>query len=126
VGSEGISAVSNAGPLIHLTEIDCLPLLGIFDTIHIPDAVWSETIERGRTAQTEVLRLGNIQRHALSQGEIVRFIEENSLEGLQAGEIECLYLCRLISVPILLTDDLPVRKAAKRLSLTLVGSLGVV
>lgn len=118
--------MSDAGPLIHLTEIDCLPLLRVFDTIHIPDAVWSETVERGRTPQTEVLRSGNIQRHALSQVEIARFIEENGLEGLQAGESECLYLCRLISVPILLTDDLAVRKAAKRLSLTPVGSLGVV
>ena len=62
MGSEGISAVSDAGPLIHLTEIDSLPLLRIFDTVHIPDAVWSETVERGRTSQTEVLRLGNIQR----------------------------------------------------------------
>ncbi|RKY69209.1 MAG: hypothetical protein DRQ02_01720 [Candidatus Latescibacterota bacterium] len=92
MGSERISAVSDAGPLIHLTEIDSLPLLRIPDTVHIPDAVWAETIERGRTPQREVFRLRNIQRHALSQLEIARFIEQNSLEGLQAGESECLYL----------------------------------
>lgn len=39
-------AVADAGPLIHLTEIGCLPLLRIFDALHIPDAVWSETVEQ--------------------------------------------------------------------------------
>ena len=126
MGTGGISAVSDAGPLIHLTEINCLPLLRIFETLHIPDAVWSEAVEQGRTTQADVLRLGNAQRHTLSQTEVTQFIVENGLEGLHAGECECLCLCRQINVPILLTGDLAVREAAKRLGLTPVGSLGIV
>ncbi|MCL0064854.1 hypothetical protein M1N44_00375 [Dehalococcoidia bacterium] len=126
MGTGGISAVSDAGPLIHLCEIDCLPLLRIFETLHIPDAVWLETVEQGRTSQADVLRLSNVQPHTLLQAEVTQFIVENSLEELHAGECECLYLCRQIGVPILLTDDLAVREAAKRLSLTPVGSLGMV
>jgi predicted nucleic acid-binding protein len=126
VGTRGISAVSDAGPLIHLTEVDCLSLLCIFEALHISDAVWSETVERGRIPQADVLRLDDVQRYTLSQAEVTRFIEENSLKELHAGEQECLYLWRQIGVPILLTDDLAVRKAAKRLNLIPVGSLGIV
>jgi hypothetical protein len=70
VGTGGISAVSNAGPLIHFWEIDCLPLLRIFESLHIPDAVWLETVEQGRTPQADVLRLSNVKRHTLLQSEV--------------------------------------------------------
>lgn len=126
MGTGEVSAVSNAGPLTHLTEIDCLSLLCIFESLHIPDAVWSETVEKGRTLQASILKLGHIQRHTLSQVEVTRFIQGNSLEELHAGEHECLYLCRQIGVPVLLTDDLAVREAAKRLNLIPVGSLGII
>lgn len=123
---EATIAVADAGPLIHLTEIGCLPLLRIFDTLHIPDTVWSETVEQGRVPQGDVLGLGTVQRHTLPQSQITRFIQENSLETLHDGECECLCLCQQIGVPILLTDDLAVREATKRLNLTPVGSLGIV
>jgi len=60
-------AVSDAGPLIHLTEISCLPLLRIFDTLHIPDAVWSETVGQIRVAHDDILRLGTVRRHSFPQ-----------------------------------------------------------
>jgi predicted nucleic acid-binding protein len=126
LGTGSISAVSDAGPLVHLAEINCLPLLSLFERLHIPEAVWLEAVESGRTPELDVLRLGNVQRHTLSQAEIVLFIEENNLKELHTGERECLYLCQQIGVPILLTDDLAVREVAQRLNLRPVGSLGVV
>lgn len=42
------------------------------------------------------------------------------------GERECLYLCGQLNVLLILTDDLAVREAAKKLNLTAVGSLGIV
>ena len=119
-------ATADAGPLIHLTEVGCLSLLRIFDTLHIPDAVWSETVEQDRVLQVDVLGLGNVQRHALSQLEVMQFVQKHNLQDLHNGECECLYLCQHTSVSVLLTDDLAVREEAKRLSLTPVGSLGVV
>ncbi|MCK4487875.1 MAG: hypothetical protein KAU38_14090 [Desulfobacterales bacterium] len=127
MGTGGVKgAVVDAGPLIHLTEIGCLPLLRIFDTLHIPHAVWSETVERDHLSEADVLELGNVQRITLSRTDVARFIEENGLERLHIGECECLCLCHQTGVPILLTDDLAVREAAKGLNLTPVGSLGVV
>jgi len=126
VGTGSISAVSDAGPLIHLAEIDCLSLLSILESLHIPDAAWSEATELGRTPPADILRLGNVQRHTLSQAKVTRFIQRNSLEELHTGERECLYLCQQINVPLLLTDDLAVREAAKGLNLVPIGSLGIV
>ena len=44
MGNERLIAVPDAGPLIHLAEIDCLSLLCIADQLHIPQAVWQETV----------------------------------------------------------------------------------
>lgn len=127
MGVRGVNvAVADAGPLIHLAEIGCLSLLRIFNTLHIPDAVWSETVEQDRILQDDVLDLSTIQRHTLPRSEVTRFIQKNGLEDLHAGECECLYLCQQIGVSILLTDDLSVREKAKRLNLTPVGSLAIV
>jgi predicted nucleic acid-binding protein len=127
VGSRTVNAaVADAGPLIHLNDIGCLTLLRIFETLHIPDAVWSETVGQARVSQTDILGLGNVRQHSLPQEDVTQFIQKNGLEDLHTGERECLYLCQQAGVPILLTDDLAVREAAKRLKLTAVGSLGIV
>ena len=42
------SAVCDAGPLIHLDELDCLPLLADFSRLLVPERVWAEAM-RHRT-----------------------------------------------------------------------------
>lgn len=37
-----LAAVSDAGPLIHLAEIDSLELLATFDTLLVPETVYEE------------------------------------------------------------------------------------
>lgn len=118
--------VVDAGPIIHLKEIGCLSYLQLFPTLHIPDAVWSETVGHGRVLKEELTRLDNIQHHTLNNLDVERFIKDNGCEDLDAGERECLYLCREIRVPLILTDDLAVRDAAKQLNIAPIGSLGVV
>jgi predicted nucleic acid-binding protein len=121
-----MAAVADAGPLIHLNEIGCLALLQIFEILHIPDAVWSETVGQARVAESEIRALGNVQQHHLSPTDVVQFIQANKLEDLHAGEREGLYVCQRAGVSVLLTDDLAAREAAKRLGFTPVGSLGIV
>jgi len=41
-----LAAVSDAGPLIHLAEIDALELLAAFETVLIPETVHAE-VEAG-------------------------------------------------------------------------------
>lgn len=126
MGSGRLTAVTDSGPLIHLTEIGCIPILSIFGNLHVPDAVWAETVECGRISGENLLELSNVKRHTIPQDDITHFIEKNNLKDLHLGECECLYLARQINVPILLTDDLAVRETAKRLKLVPVGSLGIV
>lgn len=120
------AAVSDAGPIIHLSETGCLVHLRIFDALHIPDAVWSETVGQDRVPQADILGMDTVQRHTLSRLEVTQFIQKNGLEHLHDGEQECLCLCQQTGVTTLLTDDLSVRDAAKPLNLTPVGSLGIV
>jgi len=123
---EVTEAVADAGPLVHLAEIGTLPLLGICEILHLPDAVWLETIGRGRVSEADLLNACVIRRHSTSSSDVARFVEEHRLAELHSGEQECLYVCRQLGATVLLTDDLAVRDAALRLNLRPVGSLGIV
>jgi predicted nucleic acid-binding protein len=120
------AAVADAGPLIHLAEVDGLALLHIFAVLHIPDTVWSEAARPNRVREVDLAELHNIHRHTIPQVQVIQFLQETGLEGLQTGDIESLCLCQHTQVSTLLTDDLSVREAAKQLLLTPVGSLGIV
>ena len=120
------SAVADAGPLIHLAEIGALELLQTFDPLHIPEAVWSETVRQSHLDPDRLLEMGAVERHSLPVPVVAQFVRDHSIADLHAGEREALCLCSRIDVPLILTDDLAVRDVAKKLSVTPVGSLGVV
>ncbi|GAB61821.1 MAG: hypothetical protein DWB56_07940 [Candidatus Jettenia sp.] len=123
MGDEEIkAAVADAGPLIHLSEIGGIAILHIFDAVHVPHVVWLEIGEHSKNISKEI----HITNHNLPELQISEFTHKEKLEKLHSGEIECLYLCRQINLPILLTDDLAVREAAKSLQITPIGSLGIV
>lgn len=42
--------VCDAGPLIHLDELDCLDLLGDFPEVLVPEAVWREVLKHRPSA----------------------------------------------------------------------------
>ncbi len=123
MGNEEVRiAVADAGPLIHLSEIGGHTLLHVFNAIHIPHAVWLETGKHSKNI-SENIRLTS---HNLPKAQVSGFVNEEGLEKLHSGEMECLYLCKQLNLSILLTDDLAVRNAAKSLQITPVGSLGIV
>ncbi|MCB0107536.1 MAG: hypothetical protein KDE53_16560 [Caldilineaceae bacterium] len=57
MGTGQLEVVADAGPLIHLAEIKQITLLEIFDAIHIPDAVWQETVGQKRISVYEASTL---------------------------------------------------------------------
>ena len=127
MGDAGITvAVADAGPVIHLNEIACLSLLQVLDAVAIPDAVWSEVCQPGRVPEEDLLALGNVRRELVPPDELARFVDEHDLHHVHPAEREALLLCQRISAPLILTDDLAVREAANRFSVTPVGSLGIV
>ena len=72
-----IAAVADAGPLIHLHEINQLSLLQIFSPLHIPDSVWFETVGQGRLTLDDVAQLDHVERVSLSQSDVDQFIQEH-------------------------------------------------
>ncbi|MBM4054368.1 MAG: hypothetical protein FJ264_06815 [Planctomycetes bacterium] len=123
MGDEEIMAVvSDAGPLIHLSEIGGIALLQLFGIIHVPHTVLFEISKHRKNISKEI----TIADHNLPELQIIEFTRKAGLEKLHSGERECLYLCRQINQSILLTDDLAVRAVAKSLQITPVGSLGIV
>ncbi|MEW5720678.1 MAG: hypothetical protein AB1817_18780 [Chloroflexota bacterium] len=126
MGNGNLIAVADAGPLIHLAEVNCLPILNVFARLHIPETVWSEIVRQPQLAGADFSKVTNVQRHKLARTKVDEFVAENHLAELHAGEQECFFLCKQIGASILLTDDLATREVAKQANLTPVGSLGVV
>ena len=68
------AAVADAGPLIHLAEVDSLALLRIFAGLHIPDAVCLEAVRPHRVQAVDLAELHNIRRHTIA------IVDEMSLD----------------------------------------------
>jgi len=118
------SAVCDAGPLIHLDELDCLDLLGDFAQILVPNTVWKEA-ERHRphALATPTLRL----ERRLSPSPSAELDALAALFALHPGEREALSLTTEIGgSALLLTDDTAARLAAKALGIGVHGSIGVI
>jgi len=108
-------AVSDAGPLIHLAEIDSLELLVTFDTLLVPETVYEEVDVGGvpdglaevsyELAEPDESRVGTDE---LDPGERAALAVAREHEG------------------VLLTDDLAAREAASEAGVEVRGSIGVI
>lgn len=114
--------VADAGPLIHLDELDSLDLLD-FSEILVPAAVWNEV------ARHRPMALANRQVHLCRQTEIRASPQVQTLTpvfGLHQGEREALSLCLSHPGAMLLTDDAAARLAADSLGIAAHGTLGLI
>jgi len=110
-----LAAVSDAGPLIHLAEIDSLELLSTFDTLLVPEAVYTE-VEVG----------GVPDGLADLSYELVEADESRAGDGeLDAGERAAISVAEEQKV-VLLTDDLAAREAASDANIEVRGSIGAI
>jgi len=118
-------AVSNTGPLIHLSEIERFELLNIFTKIYIPWKVYEEVCIEGMPGEREVRTAENIEVLSASKGEIEKV--SNKIDAkLEEGELQALTLCNKLKVSIFLTDDLDARDTGKQLGFEVHGSVGVI
>lgn len=119
-------AVADAGPIIHLFEIGAFSLLRMFDPLWITETVWSETVVQGRVREDALHTLPALRRISTSPHEVATFAQVENLAQLHMGEQTCLYINCKQRVPLILTDDLAVRDAARPLQVIPVGSLGII
>ena len=110
-----LAAVSDAGPLIHLAEIDSLELLATFDTLLVPETVHDELEAGGVPGELADLSY-----------ELVESDESRvSGEKLDAGERAAIAVAEEQGVA-LLTDDFAAREAASDAGVEVHGSIGVI
>lgn len=117
-------AVSDSSPLILLAAIGRLDLLHrLYGEVAVPPAVWQEVVEigRGRAGAAAISRLGWIRRRALPTDDVPPF-----LARLRRGEAEAIALAdALPRDTAILLDDLPARRVAAGLGMSVTGTAGV-
>jgi predicted nucleic acid-binding protein len=116
-------AVSDAGPLIHLSWIDQVDLLErIFEEVIVPPAVRDEVL----ASPAGTLGLDRIQR-AFAEGWLQVTAPTGALrltgsvaDALDRGEAEALLLAEEVRADLLITDDRPAPAEASRTPLRMV------
>ncbi|MBX0325432.1 nucleic acid-binding protein [Halomicroarcula sp. F13] len=109
-----IVAVADAGPIIHLAEIESLSVLSAVDQLLIPQTVYDE-LEAG----TVPLGLDDLLYDVVEADPAALSIE------LDPGETAALAIATDRSA-VLLTDDLEARDAAVDLDIEVHGSIGII
>ncbi|OGJ22210.1 hypothetical protein A3K73_06440 [Candidatus Pacearchaeota archaeon RBG_13_36_9] len=113
-------AVSNTGPIIHLTEIDLIKSLNIFSEILIPGEVENELKE----SDTQIPRKVKVIKILPEFKDRVKIITNQ--ENLDLGEAFAIVLTIQEKADCFLTDDLDARETATRYNLQVHGTIGVV
>lgn len=120
---DGILVVLDAGPLIHLDELDCLHLLAGFDALLIPSVVWGETKKHRPQLQLEKIPGARLaDPHGPTPLPLAAAIFSNELH---AGEITAITLLYEAGGGLLLSDDEAARQTAEALGFSVAGTLGL-
>lgn len=116
--------VCDAGPLIHLDELDSLDLLGDFPEVLVPEAVWREVLRHRPSAlEKKTAVLVRIAPSREQTTPLLRGLFETM--SLHHGEQEALALATKYEDALLLTDDTAARLAAGVLGLGVHGTIGI-
>ncbi len=118
------SIVCDAGPLIHLDELDCLDLLSDFSKIFISDAVLQEI----KFHRPQVLQNSQFSFEQITINQIQHIELETLIASLSLHEGEQEALAYILTTPdsILITDDSTARLAAITLKLKVHGTIGII
>ena len=118
-----IRVICDAGPIIHLDEINCLNLLNDFKEIILPLSVEKEILVHRPSAITGSSLIVKQQTANLEIGEELRALCQIFL--LDAGETEALVLMQNNPASIFLTDDAAARLVAEQMKIEVHGTIGI-
>jgi len=110
-----LAAVSDAGPIIHLSETDSLELLSAFDTLLVPETVYEEVDIGGVPDELADLSYELVEADKSRIG----------ADKLDAGERAAIAVAEERGI-VLLTDDLAAREVASDADVEVHGSIGVI
>ena len=117
--------VIDAGPIIHLDELECLDLLDDFVSLHTTVKVRNEVIRHRPSLDLSSLRtltIHNLDRPSISPN-LLAAIEAFDLD---AGEISAMLLFDILRASIFFCDDSAARLAAESQGYRVHGTIGIV
>ena len=115
--------VCDAGPFIHLDELNCLELLVDFEEVILPLVVEKEILDHRPSAlQDHDLNINRSPERIAIGEELLTLCQIFSLD---AGEIEALALMERNPQHIFLTDDAAARLVAEQMKFKVHGTIGV-
>jgi predicted nucleic acid-binding protein len=113
--------VADAGPLHYLVLVDCADLLSkLFDRVLVPIEVRDELLHRNAPARVKNW-IGSPPPWLVVEP-VGQF---HAMAGLHPGEAAALQLALQAKPIALLMDDMDGRAAARRLGLTVIGTIGI-
>jgi predicted nucleic acid-binding protein len=119
---ERSEAILDAGPLIHLTELEALDAIGDFSDLFVPQGVWEEVAHHQPGAlKCPGIRLQEVSAPLPSPS----LLALGRALSLDKGEMEALSLMDLHPRAILLTDDSAARMAAEHRGVRAHGTIGL-
>ncbi len=115
--------ICDAGPIIHLDEINCLNLLNSFEEIILPLSVEREIAVYRPSALAGSSLTVRRQAESLDIGE--KLLVLCQVFSLDAGETEALILMESNPNAIFLTDDAAARLVAEQMRFKVHGTIGI-
>lgn len=120
-----MKAVANSSVLIALSTIQQLECVAhrFPQGILIPPAVWNEVVEAGKE-QPGAAEVASASWITVLKVENEDFVSLLKME-LDKGEAEAIALCREQQADVVLLDEKDARRVARRLGLTVLGTVGI-
>lgn len=113
--------VCDAGPLIHLQELNCLDLLADFSEIILPSSVYEEI----KKHQPSAVDQKNLPFKISSKTPDEELLAICRAFALDVGETEALALIKDTPEAIFLTDDASARVVAQQMGFKVHGTVGI-
>jgi len=119
-------AVSNTGPIIHLSEIGCFHCLRIVENLLIPKSVELEIRSKNAPGKNELRDAGWITAKEL-KGDQKKKADKIARDfGIELADAEAIVLARTNDIKLLFTDDKSAREIAEYYGLEVHGSAGII
>lgn len=116
----GTKVVSNSGPILHLTEINCLDAFNIFSNLIIPKEVYTE-LSKANIKVPKNFKIIDLNGESKDFSKLL--INQNDLD---LGESSSIALTLQENADIFLTDDLDARIIAKNHNIEVHGTIGII
>lgn len=119
----GVEAVSDTGPLIHLSQIDKLESLRIVDRLFIPSEVEDEFRKGGSLKKLNELDILEVKEVGGTHADSAKAISRKF--GLELGEAEAIVIAKKEGISLIFTDDLTARRVSMMRGIGAYGSIGI-